>query len=125
MSAIKGNQVSGKKKGLSREERAEEFGYPKRKQPADVGAAALGRQKIPKAVKPIGKPEGEKYEGTKPIGKPNPEKNRKAIFANENMDQDVTFPPDPEMFEQEDQTIKGFSRGGKIAIQGTKFTGVK
>jgi len=79
----------------------------------------------PKAVKPIGKPEGEKYEGTKPIGRPDPEKDRKGIFANEDMDQDVTFPPDPEMFEQEDQTIKGFSRGGKIAIQGTKFTGVK
>ena len=28
----------------------------------------------PKAVKPIGKPEGEKYEGTKPIGRPDPEK---------------------------------------------------
>lgn len=88
-----------------------------------------------KGVRPIGKPMDEKYEGTKPIGKPNPEKNRKAIFANEEMDQDVTFPPDPEMFEQEDQTISYPEKSEKVfnfrcggmgkAYKGGKFIGCK
>ena len=43
----------------------------------------------------------------------------------EAFSRDYTRSPNPEMFEQIDQEIKGFSMGSRAAIKGYKYGGVK
>lgn len=43
----------------------------------------------------------------------------------EAFSRDYTRSPNPEMFEQIDQEIKGYSMGSRAAIKGFKYGGVK